>query len=82
VIVDSVQTMRSASSTSAAGSVGQIRDSTALFVQLAKASGTDFSLIKLVSETMHDHDLFCVSDVHFSQEAWCCWRDTSPSPEK
>jgi DNA repair protein RadA/Sms len=39
VIVDSVQTMRSASSTSAAGSVGQIRDSTALFVQLAKASG-------------------------------------------
>ena len=39
VVVDSVQTMRSSASSSAAGSVGQIRDSTALFVQLAKLTG-------------------------------------------
>lgn len=40
VIVDSVQTMRSGSSSSAAGSVAQIRDSTAQLVQLAKVTGS------------------------------------------
>lgn len=39
VIVDSVQTLRSSSGTGSAGSVGQIRDSTALLVQLAKSTG-------------------------------------------
>lgn len=39
IIVDSVQTMRSGSSASAAGSVAQIRDSTAQLVQLAKLTG-------------------------------------------
>lgn len=40
IIVDSVQTMRSGSSSSAAGSVAQIRDSTAQLVQLAKVTGS------------------------------------------
>ena len=42
IIVDSVQTMRSGSSASAAGSVAQIRDSTAQLVQLAKLTGMFF----------------------------------------
>jgi len=44
IIVDSVQTMRSGSSASAAGSVAQIRDSTAQLVQLAKLTGMFFDL--------------------------------------
>lgn len=40
IIVDSVQTLRSSTSSGAMGSVSQIRDSTAQFVQLAKLTGT------------------------------------------
>lgn len=45
IIVDSVQTMRSGSSASAAGSVAQIRDSTAQLVQLAKLTGMFFAFL-------------------------------------
>lgn len=39
IIVDSVQTLKSSSSPNAMGSVSQIRDSTSLFVQIAKSTG-------------------------------------------
>lgn len=57
VIVDSVQTMRSSASSSAAGSVGQIRDSTALFVQLAKLTGRHLChLYELIRNTIQGYN--------------------------
>ena len=42
VVVDSIQTMRTAACANAMGSVTQIRESAARFVQLAKSTGAEF----------------------------------------
>lgn len=69
VIVDSVQTMRSASSASAAGSVTQIRDSTAQLVQLAKLTGWVNFVCVVPEFNLPIFGLFLLSIFSFVQEA-------------
>ena len=51
VIVDSVQTMRTDTCAGAVGSVAQIRESTAKFIQLAKATGVAVILLGHVTKS-------------------------------
>jgi DNA repair protein RadA/Sms len=50
VIVDSIQTMRTAACANGMGSITQIRESAARFVELAKSSGTAVLLIGHVTK--------------------------------
>lgn len=50
IIVDSIQTMRTAACTNGMGSITQIRESAARFVELAKSSGTAVLLIGHVTK--------------------------------
>ena len=69
IIVDSVQTLKSSSSSNAMGSVSQIRDSTSLFVQIAKSTGQLLMRHRMASslyEELWMSLLVCLQGVSYS----------------
>ena len=76
VIVDSIQTMRTGSSSSGMGSVSQIRESAARFVELAKTTGSAVLLIGHVTKSgdiagprVLEHMVDCVLQLEGSERA-------------